>query len=278
MVQIKKLIKQIIGINNILRLRLICKHISGNFLTSKILATEEEYLELHRNYIGKIKDNEFLNKNFLSSDIKFVNDLALITQVVKKDTKINWMHGFILMNTLRDYINKNKTNINIFETGTSKGFSAIVMSYVLNQLNLDFNIYTLDIIPHEKKIYWNCISDLKNGKVSRKMLLSEYSRYLKNIHFINGISKYILKELNIKRIHFAFLDGSHNYEDVKLEFEFIHKRNKIGDIIVLDDYTPGKFDGVVKLTEEIKMKKNYNLNILNNDKDRGYAILKKIVS
>ena len=278
MIVIKKLIKQIIGVNNILRLRLIYKNISGNFLTSKILATEEEYLELHRNYIEKIKDNEFLNKNFLSSDIKFVNDLALITQVVKKDTKINWMHGFVLMNTLRDYINKNKTNINIFETGTSKGFSAIVMSYVLNQLNLNFNIYTLDIIPHEKKIYWNCISDLKNGKVSRKMLLSEYSRYLKNINFINGISKYILKELNIKRIHFAFLDGSHNYEDVKLEFEFIHKRNKIGDIIVLDDYTPGKFDGVVKLTEEIKMKKNYNLHILNNDKDRGYAILKKIVS
>ena len=49
-------------------------------------------------------------------------------------------------------------------------------------------------------------------------------------------------------------------------------------LIVLDDYTPGKFDGVVKLTEEIKMKKNYDLHILNNDKDRGYAILKKIVS
>ena len=149
------------------------------------------------------------------------------------------------------------------------------MSYVLNELNKDFNIDTLDVIPHEKKIYWNCISDITKGKLTRKMLLSDYSNYLRNINFISGISKNILKNFDLRRIHFAFLDGSHEYEDVKFEFDFVDKRNKTGDVIVLDDYTYGKFDGVVKLAEEVKFKKNYNLDFLDENKDRGYVILKK---
>jgi len=271
----KKLIKNIIGINNILKFRQIIRCFSGNFLTSKPLATEKEYLKLHKEYVEEINNDNFIKNNFSSSDIKFINDLALITQVTKKASKINWRHGFIIMKTLRSYANDTINNLNIFETGTARGFSAVTMSYVLKELNKNFNIHTLDIIPHEKKIYWNCITDIKKGKVTRKMLLTDYSNYLKNIIFISGISKNILTNLNLKRIHFAFLDGSHEYEDVKFEFEFVDKRNKTGDILVLDDYTPGKFDGVVKLVDEIKLKKNYNLDFLDNNKDRGYAILKK---
>ena len=83
------------------------------------------------------------------------------------------------------------------------------------------------------------------------MKKSKFGLLVKNINFISGISKNILTNLNLNRIHFAFLDGSHEYEDVKFEFEFVDKRNKTCDIIVLDDYTPGKFDGVVKLANEI---------------------------
>jgi len=271
----KKLIKNAIGINNILKFKQIYHYLSGNFLTSKPLATEKEYLRLHKEYVEEIKNDNFINNNFSFLDIKFINDLALITQVVKKVSKINWMHGFIIMKTLRNYVNDTKNNINIFETGTARGFSAIIMSYVLNERNKNFNITSLDIIPHEKKIYWNCISDIKKGKVTRKMLLTDYSNYLKNITFISGISKNILMNLNLKRIHFAFLDGSHEYQDVKLEFEFVDKRNKTGDIIILDDYTLGKFDGVVQLVDEIKLKKNYNLDFFDNNKDRGYVLLEK---
>ncbi len=271
----KKFIKNLVGNNKILKFKQIYGYLSGNFLTSKPLATEKEYLELHKEYVEEIKNNNFINNNFSSSDIKFINNLALITQVGKWPSKINWMHGFIIMKTLRNYVHDIKNNINIFETGTARGFSAIIMSYVLNEINKNFNMHTLNIIPHEKKIYWNCISDIKRGKVTRKMLLADYSNYLKNINFISGISKNILTNLNLNRIHFAFLDGSHEYEDVKLEFEFIDKRNKAGDIIILDDYTPGKFDGVVKLAHEIKLKKKYNLDFLDHNKGRGMCIIKK---
>ena len=85
------------------------------------------------------------------------------------------------MTTLRNYVNDTKKNINILETGTARGFSTIIMSYILNEFNKNFSISTLDIISHEKKIYWNCISDIKKGKVTRKILLTDYSNYLKNI-------------------------------------------------------------------------------------------------
>ena len=84
-----------------------------------------------------------------------------------------------------------------------------------------------------------------------------------------------ITKLDINRIHFSFLDGSHDYEDVKFEFEFVNKKNKSGDIIILDDYTPNFFDGIVKLTNEIKEKNVYEVNIINNNEKRGYVILKK---
>ena len=110
----KKFIKNVIGINNILKFKLIYRYFYGNFLTSKPLATEKEYLELHKEYVEEIKNDNFINNNFSSSDIKFINDLALITQVVKKVSKMNWMHGFIIMKTLRSYAYDTKNNISIF--------------------------------------------------------------------------------------------------------------------------------------------------------------------
>lgn len=100
--------------------------------------------------------------------------------------------------------------------------------------------------------------------------------FLKKIKFIDGISSKILKNLQIKKINFAFLDGSHEYEDVKKEFEFVDKRNSKNDIIIFDDYTIGKFDGIVKLIQEIQRSKQYEIKILDKNIERGYAVLKKL--
>lgn len=268
-------IKKILGANNIFRIKLYYYYVTSNFLTSKPLATEKEYIKLYYDYIQKIKNDHFINENFTSEEITFINKLAFTTQVVVKSSALNWMHGFLLMKTLKDYVSENKDEITIFETGTSRGFSSVIMSYVLDKQGKNYNINTIDIIPHNKKIYWNCISDLKNGKTTRENLLSDYSNFLDKINFIHGDSKSILNKLNINNINFAFLDGSHEYQDVKLEFEYVNKRNNTGDVIVLDDYTYGQFDGIVKLVEEIKANNGYYINIIDDNKKRGYAVLKK---
>ena len=65
---------------------------------------------------------------------------------------------------------KKCNNINILETGTARGFSSIIMSRVLiNKKVSKGSIYTLDILPHNVKMYWNCISDPINGKVTRRV-------------------------------------------------------------------------------------------------------------
>lgn len=272
---IYNIIKKIIGANNILRIKLYYYFATSNFLTSKPLATEKEYIKLHYDYIQKIKNDNFVNENFTNEEITFINKLAFTTQVVVKSSELNWMHGFLLMKTLKNYVLENKDEITIFETGTARGFSSVVMSYVLDKQGKNYNINTIDIIPHNKKIYWNCISDLKNGKTTRENLLSDYSDFLDKINFIHGDSKSILNKLNINKINFAFLDGSHEYEDVKLEFEYVNKRNNTGDIIVLDDYNYGQFDGIVKLVDEIKANNGYYIKIIDDNKKRGYAVLKK---
>ena len=106
--------------------------------------------------------------------------------------------------------------------------------------------------------------------------MKKFFDYTQNINFVCGITEKILKKIHIDRINFAFLDGSHDYEDVRLEFNFVDKRNKEKDIIILDDYTPGIYDGIVKLAEEIKESKKYKIKEINENKKRGYLILEKI--
>ena len=149
------------------------------------------------------------------------------------------------------------------------------MSRVLSQNKIEHEIHTIDILPHKKKMYWNCISDPVNGKVSREELLSEYKDYVKNIYFHQGQAKDVMKNLKLDRVHFAFLDGAHDYSDIKQEYEYVKDRNLKGDIIFCDDYIKGRFDGIVKFIHEIDNQDLYKVEILDSNSDRGYANFRK---
>ena len=110
------------------------------------------------------------------------------TQVCIKKSKINYQHGRALYTTLRDYINEYKKNfsqkINIVETGTARGFSAICMSKALNDSkNIKGEIHTIDLLPVNKAMYWNIIDDNEKKK-TRRELLEKWPNELKNINFI----------------------------------------------------------------------------------------------
>ena len=81
-------------------------------------------------------------------------------------------------------------------------------------------------MPINKKIFWNCIDDL-DGKKTRLELLEKWSNYVsKYIIFIKGYSRIILNKIQFPRINFAFIDGSHEYEDVKNEIDYISVKQK----------------------------------------------------
>ena len=77
-------------------------------------------------------------------------------------------------------------NINILETGTSKGFSSC-MAKALRDQNKIGSIHTIDILPKDKKIYWNNISDFEGKKLERNY--SETSDLVNQFIFLWGFSK-----------------------------------------------------------------------------------------
>ena len=92
---------------------------------------------------------------------------------------------------------------------------------------------------------------------------------------MKGYSRIILKKIYFSRINFAFIDGSHEYEDVKNEIDFISKRQNKNDIIFFDDYNEKHFPGVVKAINEIKLNNSYQINLIDLREDRKYVIAKK---
>ena len=65
--------------------------------------------------------------------------------------------------------------------------------------------------------------------------MSVWKKELNNIIFLTGPSFFTLRKFKERRINFAYIDGMHDYKNVKNEFEFISSKQETGDIIILDD-------------------------------------------
>ena len=166
-----------------------------------------------------------------------------------------------MQHELRKYLilNNSEKNINILEIGTARGYSSICMADVLEELNTNGKILSLDILPINKKIFWNCIDDINYGKQTRYELLKTWEYLInKYVIFINGYTRIVLRKLYFPRINFCFIDGSHDYDDVKYEIQYITKRQRKNDVIFFDDYNIKKFPGVVKAINKFLSKKVYS--------------------
>lgn len=230
------------------------------------------------NLFNEVKDLDykevkaFENKSFFRIDKRWLDELALITQVTIKNSNLCYAHGRVIYSCLANYISNKNEEINIIETGTSKGFSSLCMAKALSDFHKKGKINTIDILPKNKKIYWNCISDIK-GKKNRFELLEKWKDLnQKYINYYEGFSKKILeKHLKQNRVHFAFLDGSHTYVDVRLEFKFVSERQLKNDIIIVDDYDL-QYPGLIKAVNELSQTFNYSLELISSESNRTYAI------
>ena len=250
----------------------------SNYLASKPMGSIEKYVALHEDCKKNIYSDifEIEEKNGYRIDSEYFENLALHTQVCIKKSKLNYQHGRVLYSFLRKYLNEsssNKTNkkINIFETGTARGFSSICMSKAIIDSGKIGHILTCDLIPHNHSMYWNCIDD-NDGKKTREQLLSNWSDELELITFLQGETRKTLLSVGQSRIHFAFLDAQHKYKDVILEFEFVSQRQIKGDYIIFDDVTQKLFPGVFNAVKKIEYDNKYSINYISLSDERGYAI------
>lgn len=241
-------------------------------------ANKNTYLNVYNEVLKKnYEEIDSYEKNFKNNiDINWLNKLALQTQVVIKKSEINYQHGRILYSELSNYIQKNLPGkIDILETGTARGFSSICMSKAISDNNYDGKIHTIDILPNDKKIFWNCISDM-DGKKTRIELLKDWNNYIHRIIFHRGNSINVLKKINLDRVNFAFLDGSHNKKKVEIEFDWVNKRQLKNDIIIFDDYDLHNFKGICEFIDNLEKKNIYKIKKIFSEKNRGYAIAYKL--
>ena len=189
-------------------------------------------------------------------DEDWFQNLALHTQVVRKGSELCYEHGRVLYATLAKFV-QGRDNIRIIETGTARGFSAIIMARVLKDFGKQGRIKTFDILPHDKKMLWNCIDD-ETGEKTREELLSPWAELLPYIEFIAGDTK---KKLVPQEVDFAFIDGAHTFEDVQYEISCLQGVK----VIVFDDYTP-QFMGIMRAVDQCRGKKTYL------HSNRGYVI------
>ena len=243
---------------------------------------ESDYIEIS-NFAKEFDYGPILNEveshfDFLY-DKEEMDDIGLKLQICVKKSKPMYLHGYVLSSALHKYLTDNDYKfINILETGTARGFSSIIMAKILEKFNVDGKINTIDFIS----TFDNC---LKVAQLGRKITIEECVDEWKDlaekyIKFNKGNSKNIIKQLDkeIDRINFAFLDGAHTYIDIKRELEFTERKQKMGDIIICDDYTSSQYPEICKGIDEFLLNNKYEYKIFyGNDgtKKRGYVYMRK---
>lgn len=267
--------------------KLLVRYINGKFRGSRDLfgnkpvAAEGEYLKLFDTAVQTTypEIDAWVLSNGKDISKEFLERLALRTQVTVKKSKPNWQHGRILYTKLTSYIsNLNREEAQlplvVLETGTARGFSSICLAKAMDDSSRSGMVFSVDTLPHDYHMYWNCISD-SMGKITRQRLLASWPEETSRISFLTGKSEKVLKKLHIPRIHFAFLDAQHTKTAVLNEFDYVSSRQLAGDVIVFDDVTPGVFDGVTEAVNEIQDEGFYEVEFLGNA-SRGYAIATKL--
>ena len=111
-----------------------------------------------------------------------------------------------------------------------------------------------------KKIYFQFIK--KQDPYSLEAVNDLLKKFKNNIHLIKGNSNKILKNIDMSKIDYVFLDGGHEYETVKNDLnncsEVIEKKGTI----LCDDYNLGSALGVKKAIDEYVQDNNLSCEII----------------
>ena len=113
-----------------------------------------------------------------------------------------------------------------------------------------------------KHIYYNLyLKENLNSIDSVKKFLQKFGN---KINLYKGNSNKLLKNLDIKNIDFAFIDGGHSYQTTFNDLNNIYEnvKNKRGTI-VCDDYQDATYiSDVKKAVDHFVKKENLNLNVI----------------
>ena len=168
------------------------------------------------------------------------------------------------------------------EVGVFHGVTARNVCELLNSIhNKDFKYIGLDlfeesdenkneIIPNTKfsnplkKIYFQYIKRL--NPYSKEAVQDLLNKFKENVYLIKGNSNKVLKEINMSKIDYVFLDGGHDYNTVINDLNCCKEVASNGGTILCDDYDLGYAPGVKKAIDEFANKNKFNCEIMWNNR------------
>ena len=168
------------------------------------------------------------------------------------------------------------------EVGVFHGVTARNVCELLNSIhNKDFKYIGLDlfeesdenkkeIIPNTnfsnplKRIYFQYIKRL--NPYSKEAVQDLLYKFKENVYLIKGNSNKILKEINMSKIDYVFLDGGHDYNTVSNDLNCCKEVARNGGTILCDDYDLGYAPGVKKAIDEFTNKNKFKCEIMWNNR------------
>ena len=183
--------------------------------------------------------------------------------------------GNFLLNHIRLKKPKNFLEIGVFHGVTSRNVCELLYSLHGN----DFKFTGIDLFVNDetslkdeyipkikfsnplKTIYYKYI--IRLDPYSMDSILRLLKKFQKNVNIIKGDSNKVLKEINVDKFDYVFLDGGHKYETVKNDLENLTQIVNNNGTILCDDYNLSYAPGVKKAIDEYVLINDFNLKILN---------------
>jgi len=159
----------------------------------------------------------------------------------------NWQHGRIIYTVLRKYLRRfPDETVTLVDIGTAKGFSALVMKWAVMDARAKANIVSVDVIDPEARVRRNTVAEVGGLKTLRETLAEWPESETISFQQLGG-STYLAGHRG--RINFAFVDGKHRYDAVRVEGGILRMKQESGDVTIYDDV---QIPGVAQAVDELK--------------------------
>ena len=210
---------------------------------------------LGQKYLVNLKYRKYFRKTSLKQ--KGVGDFFL-NEIEKKKPKtfleIGVFHGVTARNIceLLSKIHNNNfkyIGLDLFEKSEKNKNEIIPNTNFSNPLKNIYFKYIKRIDPYTKE----GVEDL-------------LKKFKTNIHLIKGNSNNILKQIDMSKVDYVFLDGGHDYNTVKNDLNNCSDVFSSGGTVLCDDYDLTYAPGVKRAIDEYVKKNNLSCQILCNNR------------
>ncbi len=173
---------------------------------------------------------------------------------------------------------KKKSPKTFLEVGVFHGVTARNICELLYQIHKDdFKYIGLDlfeendenkseVIPNTifsnpfKRLFFKYIK--KQNPYSKEAVEDLLKKFKNNVSLIKGNSNLVLKEIDMSKIDYVFLDGGHAYETVKNDLECCLEVINSNGIVMCDDYNFGHLPDVKNAIDDFVKVNNFECQIL----------------